>query len=44
MTVRQGNVEIRQYWDLHFDPIPRSTASAEKELLALLDDALQRYT
>lgn len=43
MVVRQGNVEIRQYWDLHFNPTPRSAADAEKELIELLDESVRLH-
>ena len=43
MTVRQGNVEIHQYWDLIFNPAPKSTADAEKELIELLDESVRLH-
>jgi asparagine synthase (glutamine-hydrolysing) len=43
MVVRQGKPEIHQYWDLTFNPTPRSTADAEKELLELLDESVRLH-
>ncbi|MGO9324627.1 MAG: asparagine synthase (glutamine-hydrolyzing) [Terracidiphilus sp.] len=40
MIVREGIAEIHQYWDLAFNPTPRSIADAEKELLELLDESV----
>ena len=43
LTVRQGKVEIRQYWDLSFQPTPKSAADAEKELVELLDECVRMH-
>lgn len=43
MTVRQGNVEIHQYWDLDFHPIGKSMADAEKELIDILDESVRLH-
>jgi len=43
MMVSRGNVEIRKYWDLDFNPTPRSAADAEKELLEILDEAVRLH-
>jgi asparagine synthase (glutamine-hydrolysing) len=43
MTVRDGKAEIHQYWDLNFNPIPRTIESAEKELLELLDESVRLH-
>ncbi|HZZ41094.1 MAG TPA: asparagine synthase (glutamine-hydrolyzing) [Acidobacteriaceae bacterium] len=43
MTVRQGKVEIHQYWDLDFRPTPRSIADAEKELIEILDESVRLH-
>jgi asparagine synthase (glutamine-hydrolysing) len=43
MMVRQDKVEIHQYWDLAFNPTPRSTADAEKELVELLDESVRMH-
>ena len=43
MTVRQGNIEIHQYWDLDFNPVPKSTADAEKELIEILDECVRLH-
>ncbi len=43
MTVRQGKVEIHQYWDLDFRPTPRSIADSEKELIEILDESVRLH-
>jgi asparagine synthase (glutamine-hydrolysing) len=43
MIVRDGKAEIHQYWDLAFNPIPRSTADAERQLLELLDESVRLH-
>jgi asparagine synthase (glutamine-hydrolysing) len=43
MIVRDGKAEIHQYWDLTFNPTPRSVADAEKELLELLDESVRQH-
>ena len=43
MMVRQGKVEIHQYWDLIFNPIARSTVDAEKEFLEILDESVRLH-
>jgi len=43
MIVRDGKCEIHQYWDLAFNPTPRSTADVEKELLELLDESVRMH-
>jgi asparagine synthase (glutamine-hydrolysing) len=43
MIVRRGNVETCKYWDLAFNPTPRSAADAERELLEILDEAVRLH-
>jgi asparagine synthase (glutamine-hydrolysing) len=43
MIARRENVGIHQYWDLNFNPTPRSTAQAEKELIELLDESVRLH-
>jgi asparagine synthase (glutamine-hydrolysing) len=43
LTVKEGKAEIHQYWDLDFDPIPKSTADAEKELIDILDESVRLH-
>jgi asparagine synthase (glutamine-hydrolysing) len=43
MIVRDSKAELHQYWDLAFNPSPRSVADAEKELLELLDECVQLH-
>src|SRR5271155_2261293 len=40
MVVKNGRVQIRQYWDLHFSPTPQSLESAEKKFLELLGESV----
>jgi asparagine synthase (glutamine-hydrolysing) len=39
LTVKNGEVTTRQYWDLQFKPAARSARDAEDELLALLEES-----
>jgi asparagine synthase (glutamine-hydrolysing) len=43
MVVRDGRVDIRQYWDLHFAPVPRSVDDAAAELLELLEESVRMH-
>lgn len=43
MIVREGKTEIHQYWDLAFNPTPRTDSEAEKELLELLDESVRLH-
>jgi asparagine synthase (glutamine-hydrolysing) len=43
MTVRDGKVEIKQYWDLEFSTEERSLADAESEMLSLLDECVRMH-
>ena len=42
MTIQDGKVDIRQYWDLRFPDLPeeRDFKKAEEELLSLLDETM----
>ncbi|MGA7521085.1 MAG: asparagine synthase (glutamine-hydrolyzing) [Acidobacteriaceae bacterium] len=43
LMVREGQAEVHQYWDLTFQPTPRSEADAEKELIDLLDESVRLH-
>jgi asparagine synthase (glutamine-hydrolysing) len=43
LTVKNGTVTTRQYWDLQFEPTARSTKEAEEELLALLEESVRLH-
>lgn len=43
MIVRNGSVETRQYWDLQFNPTPRSSVQAEHELIEILDESVRLH-
>lgn len=43
MLIRDGKVELKQYWDLRFLPRQRSLADAESELLSLLDECVRMH-
>ncbi|HVW84244.1 MAG TPA: asparagine synthase (glutamine-hydrolyzing), partial [Bryobacteraceae bacterium] len=43
MTVQGGRIRIRRYWDLHFDPSPRSFRQASDELVSLLEESVDLH-
>lgn len=43
MVVKQGNVQIKPYWDLHFSPVPQTIQEAEEKLLALLEESVRLH-
>ncbi|HEY3128369.1 MAG TPA: asparagine synthase (glutamine-hydrolyzing) [Acidobacteriota bacterium] len=43
MVFRGGKPEIRQYWDLHFEPSRQNLRQAETELSELLDEAVKLH-
>jgi asparagine synthase (glutamine-hydrolysing) len=43
MVVQNGNIRIKQYWDLDFDPQPISQAQAKEQLLALLEECVRMH-
>lgn len=43
LTVQNGEISIRQYWNLTFNPVERSVQEAEAELLSLLDECVQMH-
>ncbi len=43
MTVKDGRVKIKQYWDLEFKPKERAVEDAESEMLALLDECVRMH-
>ncbi len=40
MLVKDGKVQIKQYWDLHFAPTEQSLQEAEQKLLDLLEESV----
>jgi asparagine synthase (glutamine-hydrolysing) len=43
MSIREGKLRVRQYWDLSFSPTRQSFGKAKEELLALLDESVQLH-
>ena len=43
MTVRNGKVKTRQYWDLHFTTLHRTDRQAEEELCAIIEESVQLH-
>lgn len=43
LTVQNGKVSVRQYWNLAFNPVGRSVKDAEAELLSLLDECVRMH-
>jgi len=43
MLIRDGNVQIKPYWDLHFSPVPISVKDAEEKLLVLLEESIRLH-
>ncbi len=43
MTVKNGQVEIRQYWDLEFSEQRTTVTQAEEELLAILEESVRLH-
>jgi asparagine synthase (glutamine-hydrolysing) len=43
MTVRNGTVNIRQYWDLCFTPSSRTLRQAESDLMELLEESVRLH-
>jgi asparagine synthase (glutamine-hydrolysing) len=43
MTVKDGRIRIRQYWDLRFAVRQRSLRQAEQELVHLLEESVQLH-
>jgi asparagine synthase (glutamine-hydrolysing) len=43
MLVKDGKVQVKQYWDLHFEVIPRSLKGAEEELLSVLEESVRLH-
>lgn len=40
MLVKDGQIEVKQYWDLKFDVTTKNLPNAEEELLSLLDESV----
>ena len=43
LTFRAGRSYKRQYWDLHFEPLPSTLPQAESRLLHLLDESVSLH-
>jgi asparagine synthase (glutamine-hydrolysing) len=43
MTIKDGKVKTRQYWDLKFAPAERSMAQAEQELMGMLEESVRLH-
>jgi asparagine synthase (glutamine-hydrolysing) len=43
MVVRKGKAQVKQYWDLHFDPTPQDLQKAEHRLVELLEECMQQH-
>lgn len=43
MMVREGKIKTHRYWDLKFNPVSRSAANTERELLELLDESVRLH-
>jgi asparagine synthase (glutamine-hydrolysing) len=43
MLVKDGKVQVKQYWDLHFEPTTQSLQDAEDKLLSLLEESVRLH-
>jgi len=43
MTIKNGKVQVKQYWDLRFSPKAQNFEEAEKELLNLFEESVQLH-
>jgi asparagine synthase (glutamine-hydrolysing) len=43
MVVKDGRIDIKQYWDLHFAPSTVSLKDAEEQLLAILEESVRLH-
>ena len=43
MLIQDGKAQIKNYWNLQFDPVPCSVPEAEAKLLALLDECVRMH-
>ena len=43
LIVRDDNVEIKQYWDLHFSPQPQNVHEAEEKLVHLFEESVRLH-
>jgi asparagine synthase (glutamine-hydrolysing) len=43
LIVREGKVDIREYWDLRFSETPMSLEACEKKVVELLDEAVRLH-
>jgi len=43
LVARDGKVEIKEYWDLHFAPVAQSLQEAEEKLLNVLEESVRLH-
>jgi asparagine synthase (glutamine-hydrolysing) len=43
MKVRAGRAEIRQYWDLRFEPVEQSLAAVKEKLIEMLEESVRMH-
>jgi asparagine synthase (glutamine-hydrolysing) len=43
LTVKDGKVQVRSYWDLHFEPSNLTVGQAEEKLMALLEESVRLH-
>jgi len=43
MTVKNGKVRIRQYWDLRFEPVEQDLHAAEEQLVEMIDECVRMH-
>lgn len=43
MLVKDGTIQIKEYWDCEFSCVPRSAKAAEEELIGLLEESVQLH-
>lgn len=43
MVVKDGQAQIKQFWDLHFSSATRSVKQAEEELICLLEESVRLH-
>lgn len=43
MLIQDGKVQIKEYWNLQFDPVPCAVPEAEAKLLSLLDECVRMH-
>jgi asparagine synthase (glutamine-hydrolysing) len=43
MLVKDGNVQIKPYWDIFFSPVAQTVQEAEEKLLSLLEESVRLH-